>query len=104
MAVPPGAVAVAVCVTLDAECYENDAARGVSTLTDDEARAELWLSELGAHVPEWRDGGTLAPRVPRYGLDLEVPERARRNAAELEHELNRARRAGRARSDPLGRA
>lgn len=73
-------------------------------MTSDPALAQLWLSELGAHVPEWRNGGALAPRVRRYGLDLEVPERARRNAAELEHELNRARRAGRARSDPLGRA
>jgi hypothetical protein len=57
--------------------------------------AELWLAEMGAWVPEWHDGGALAPRVRGYGLGLEPAERARRHGAQLEHE-GRVARAHRA--------
>jgi hypothetical protein len=69
--------------------------------------AQLWLSEMGAHVPEWADGGTLAPREKRFGLDLPAAERAARNGARLDGEPSRAWQHnawGRARSDPTGRA
>jgi hypothetical protein len=53
---------------------------------DPGAYAILWLAELGCHVPEWRDGLALAPRVRRFGLDLEPAERAARHAANLARE------------------
>jgi hypothetical protein len=70
---------------------------------DPGAYAILWLAELGAHVPEWRDGLALAPRVPGFGLDLPPADRAARHAANLAREPLRAR-AYRTRSDPPGRA
>jgi hypothetical protein len=70
---------------------------------DPGAYAILWLAELGCHVPEWHDGLALAPRVRRFGLDLEPAERAAANAANLAREPLRAR-AYRTRSDPPGRA
>jgi hypothetical protein len=70
---------------------------------DPGAYAILWLSELGAHVPEWRDGGAAEPRLPRFGLDLEPAERAAANAANLAREPLRAA-VHRTRSDPPGRA
>jgi len=53
--------------------------------------AELWLSELGAHVPESHGGEAAAPRERGFGLGLPVHERARRHGDRLEHE-RRARR------------
>jgi hypothetical protein len=65
--------------------------------------AVVWLAELGCHVPEWHDGGALAPRLPRFGLDLEPADRAAANAANLAREPLRAA-VHRTRSDPPGRA
>ena len=48
--------------------------------------AELWLSELGAYVPEWADGGTVAPRERGFGLQLSQHERARRHGLRLDRE------------------
>lgn len=63
-------------------------------MPDDEPTgyAELWLSELGAHVPEQHDGEALAPRERGFGLQLTQHERARRHGLRLEHE-RAARRA-----------
>lgn len=72
------------------------------TSPEDPARAELaelWLSELGAWVPEWRAGCALRPRERRFGLGLLPAERAQRHAADLERERRRAR-AIRPDSDP----
>jgi len=55
--------------------------------TDDPAGyAELWLAELGAHVPEHHDGQALAPREKGFGLALPVHERARRHGERLDRE------------------
>jgi hypothetical protein len=61
--------------------------------------AELWLAEMGAHVPEHG----LAPRVPLYGLGLPAHERARLHGERLEREPSAAR-AHRARTDQSRRA
>lgn len=58
--------------------------------------AELWLSELGAHVPEERAGAALAPRERGFGLELTPHERARRNGQRLTAEGRTAARARRA--------
>lgn len=54
--------------------------------------AQLWLSELGAYVPEQHDGQALAPRERGFGLHLPEPERARRHGLRLDRERG-ARRA-----------
>jgi hypothetical protein len=59
---------------------------------DQGAYAQLWLSELGAHVPEYHDGGTVAPRERGFGLHLPEHERARRHGSRLDRERG-ARRA-----------
>jgi hypothetical protein len=61
-------------------------------MDEDPALAQLWLSELGAHVPEQHDGVALAPRERGFGLALPEHERARRHGLRLEHERG-ARRA-----------
>jgi hypothetical protein len=65
-------------------------------MDDSDGYAQLWLSELGAHVPEERAGAALAPRERGFGLDLEPAERARRNGARLVAEGRTAARASRA--------
>jgi hypothetical protein len=70
---------------------------------DDPALAALWLSELGAHVPEHRDGQA-PPPLQRFGLDLSPADRAELHERRMAGEGRRAR-AYRARSDPpRGRA
>lgn len=62
---------------------------------EDPARAELaelWLSELGAWVPEWRAGCAVRPRERLFGLGLLPAERARRNGAHLARERTREAR------------
>ena len=65
----------------------------------DEGYAALWLAELGAWCPEWRDGAALAPRTSGYGLDLPPHERAAAAGDRLRAEPLRARRH-RARNRP----
>jgi hypothetical protein len=54
--------------------------------------AELWLSELGAYVPEQHNGQALAPRERGFGMHLTQHERARRHGLRLDGE-RAARRA-----------
>jgi hypothetical protein len=72
------------------------------TDTDPGGYAELWLAELGAWVPEWHDGGALAPRLRRFGLDRTPRDRARLSGRRLDGEA-RAARAHRALADGANR-
>ena len=65
---------------------------------DPDGMALLWLSELGAHVPESYGGTAPAPRLARFGLDRSPRDRARLNGARLAGEARQAR-AHRARTD-----
>jgi hypothetical protein len=61
--------------------------------SDPAGLARLWLSELGATVPEYHaTDRTIAPRETQFGLHLSERDRARRHSRRLEQELLRVTR------------
>jgi hypothetical protein len=66
------------------------------TDSDAAAYAQLWLSELGAAVPEHHDGDLPPGRETQFGLHLTEQGRARRHSRRLEMEGLRVRTERRA--------